>query len=463
MPSFESYSAEIQALLKKLHVEPGHTVEVKRGDKRWTGSIMPRTHGNAETLVLKLDNGYNIGIEFGPNVKITKTKEQNIKEPVQETAKKLAAKSVNLQKPTIAILHTGGTIASRLDYRTGAVQPLFTADDIVGMYPELTEIANIRAKVVFQVFSEDIEPAEHWPKLANEVHKAIVEEGCDGVIITHGTDVIHYTAAAMAFMLQNLPVPVLIVGAQRSSDRPSSDAGMNLISAARFIVGTDWSGVGICMHADSSDEACWVLPATRSKKMHTSRRDTFRPIDARPIAKIHYALNMIEMITQDYPKRDPARVPKLDNVFEPHVALVKSRPGFRAEELRWYAENCHGIVIEGMGINGLPINHNDDATRHHPELLKLLEEMKNKCVVFFTSQCTYGRVNLNIYSTGRDLQRVGVVPAYMTPETAFVKLGWVLGHTKERKKVIEMMSDNIAGELYDRSELDDFPDKEMEK
>jgi glutamyl-tRNA(Gln) amidotransferase subunit D len=426
---------------------------------------MPRIGGDADALVLKLDNGYNIGVKFGPGVKIAKAKEEKAlrkaPEAVVHAPHKRAVARINPQKPTIAILHTGGTVASRLDYRTGAVEPLFTAEDIVEMYPELKDIANIRARIVFQMFSEDMEP-EHWTSLAREVYHEIREEGCDGVIIAHGTDTMHYTAAAMAFMLRDLPVPVLLVGAQRSSDRPSSDAGMNLVGAARFITGSDWSGVALCMHASPNDDACWILPATRCKKMHTSRRDTFRPIDVQPIARIHTALNTIEMIAKDYPKRDVARVPKLDNVFEPHVALVKMRPGFHSDELKWHVENCHGIVLEGTGLGHAPINHGDEATKRHPELLKLLAEAKRKCAIFMASQCPYGKVNLNVYSTGRELQKAGVLPAHMTAETAFVKLGWVLGHTKDRQRVKEMMNQDVAGEIYSRTEQDAFPDKGIE-
>lgn len=462
MAGFENYSEDIQTALKKLHVEPGHKIEVTKGEKTTVGAVMPRIGGDANALVLKLDNGYNIGIKFDAKTKIAKAKEEKELRKAATAVETRSSARVNPQKPTIAILHTGGTIASRLDYRTGAVEPLFTAEDILSMYPELAAIANVRARVIFQLLSEDMEP-EHWAALAREVYREIREEGCDGVIITHGTDTMHYTAAAIAFMVQNLPVPVLLVGSQRSADRPSSDAGINLVSAARFIAGSNWSGVGVCMHASPSDETCWVLPAARCRKMHTSRRDTFRPIDVQPIAKINVALNAIEMIAQNYPKKDMARVPKLDNVFEPHVALVKMRPGFRADELKWYAENCHGIVLEGTGLGHAPINHNDEATRNHPELLKMLENMKQKCTIFMASQCPYGRVNLNVYSTGRELQKAGVLPAFMTAETAFVKLCWVLGHTKERQKVKEMMVQDVAGETYGRAELDAFPDKELEE
>jgi glutamyl-tRNA(Gln) amidotransferase subunit D len=221
MADFDAYSKEIQAVLKKLHAEAGQRVEVSRGDKQWTGAIMPRAGGDAGALVLKLENGYNIGIKFDKNVKIARAKEEKARGPETEASRKHPSVPVNLQKPTIAILHTGGTVASRLDYRTGGVVPLVTAEDIVEMYPELKDIANIRTRVLFQMFSEDMEPA-HWAVIAREVYKELTEEGADGVIITHGTDTLYYTSAALAFMLRDLPVPVLLTASQRSSDRPSS-------------------------------------------------------------------------------------------------------------------------------------------------------------------------------------------------------------------------------------------------
>ena len=456
---FENYSKEIQDVIKKLHIEAGQPVEVARGDKRWSGAIMPRIGGDANALVLKLENGYNIGIEFNANVKITKAKQV---ENVAATEAKATTKKVNLQRPTIAILHTGGTMASRLDYRTGAVEPLVTADDLVAMYPELSEIANIRARIIFQMFSEDMEP-EHWAAIAHEVYKEIREEGCDGVIISHGTDTMYYTASALAFMLQDLPVPVILTASQRSSDRPSSDAGFNLIAAARFIAGSDWSGVGVCMHASSSDETCWILPATRCRKMHSSRRDTYRPIDTKPIALIHAALNSIEMIDKNYPRKDAKRVPKLVNTVHADVGLFKVYPGMRAEQLDWYEQNCHGLLIEGYAFGQMPINKLDELTARHPELLAKLEKIAKKIPVYVATQLPYGRINMNVYSTSRDILKAGVRPIYMQSPVAYVKLIWALGQTQDKKKVDEIMQRDVAGETYSRTETNDFPDKAMEK
>lgn len=443
----ENYSKEIQAALKKLKISAGQRVEITKNGERYEGILMPKSAGDQNCLVIKLDSGYNIGIEF-KNVKIKKLKGERIIEKIKPTTKKPKIK-FDPNKPTIAILHAGGTIASRVDYRTGAVTPVFTAEDLIEMFPEIANIANIRTRLIFQMFSEDMEP-EHWCILAKEIAEEI-NEGCDGIIITHGTDTMHYTSAALAFMLQNLPIPVLLVGAQRSSDRGSSDAGMNLICAANFIANSDFSGVAICMHASMSDDFSWILPPCKTKKMHTSRRDTFRTINDFPIAKIDYATGKIEFIKTDYEKKDLNRKLKLENKFDKKVAIIKMRPGFSADELEFYEKNYHGLIIEGTGLGHAPINVLDETTKRHADLLKTFENMiKKGIMIFMTSQCPYGRVNMNVYSTGRDLLKIGVIPAFMLSEVAFVKLGWVLGHTHDPLEVRRIMDMDLAGEIFER-------------
>jgi glutamyl-tRNA(Gln) amidotransferase subunit D len=437
---YENYSPKIQSILKKNKIGLGQRILVEKGEERYEGILMPKSSGDPNCLVVKLDNGYNIGIEM------RKAKIKKLQEKRELTRTK---KAVNIKhdpsKPTIAVLHIGGTVASRVDYRTGGTFASFTPEDLVEMFPELTETANIRSRLVFQMHSEDIE-FEHWAKMAQEVRKEI-EHGCSGIIITHGTDTMHYTSAALAFMLQDLPVPVLLVGSQRSSDRGSSDAAMNLICAARFIAGSNFSGVAICMHGSMNDEFCYILPATKTRKMHTSRRDTFRPINDIPIAKIDYRTGGIEFMRTDYKERDAKRKLNLDTKFDKKIAIVRIYPGFSSKELEFY-NNYHGIVLEGTGLGHAPVTALDDVTKKHTEMLKTIGKFTKKgIIIVMTSQCPYGRVNMNVYSPGRDLLKAGVMPAYMTTETAFVKLGWSLGHAKKAK---ELFSENLVGEMFDR-------------
>lgn len=451
----ENYSPEIQTALKKLGIGVGQKIAVQKGENRYEGILMPKSAGDPAALVLKLDSGYNIGVAFEKSTKIEKVKGKE-RPPSAGLVKKTKVK-FDPNKPTIVILHAGGTIASRVDYRTGAVTPLFTAEDLFEMFPEIADFANIRTHVVFQMFSEDMEP-EHWQTLAKKAAEE-VEEGCAGIIVTHGTDTMHYTSAALAFMLQNLPIPVLITGAQRSSDRGSSDAAMNLICAANFIANSDFAGVAICMHGSPSDDFCHILPACKTRKLHASRRDAFQAINDSPIAKVSYTTKKIEFLKKDYLKKNPAKKVKLDDKFDKKIALVKLYPGFNPDLLDSYS-GYHGIVLEGTGLGHAPINALDDATKKHAELLKKLEQMSKKgVIIFMTSQCIFGRVNLDVYSTGRDLQKAGIAPAHMLPEVAYVKLGWVLGHTRDPSEVKKMMETDYAGEIIERTETKDFLDE----
>ncbi|MEM7819898.1 MAG: Glu-tRNA(Gln) amidotransferase subunit GatD [Candidatus Aenigmatarchaeota archaeon] len=438
-----SYSNEIEKELSKLNISIGHRISVEKDGKMYEGILMPKSAGDKNTLIIKLDNGYNIGIEF-KNAKIKKTKgETNIK-PKEKIKKYEPDKG----KPTIAILHTGGTVASRIDYKTGAVVASMTPEEILLSIPELADIANIKTKTIFQMFSEDLEP-EHWSILAKEIAKEI-EKGIDGIIVTHGTDTMHYTSAALSFALQNLSIPVIIVGSQRSSDRGSSDAAMNLLCAIQFIAKTDFSGVAVCMHGTESDDFCYIISGVNVKKMHTSRRDTFRPIDIYPIAKV--TKNGEIEFFEDYTKKDKTRELKLCAMFENNVAMLKVRPGFNYKELEAY-ENLgyKGIILEGTGLGHAPVNAVDKFTQHHKELLKTIERMTKKGIIIgMTSQCPYGRVNMNVYSTGRLLQEVGVIPLPIQSETAFVKLSWVLGHTKDPIEAKRMLITNYVGEIVER-------------
>ncbi|MEK6916569.1 MAG: Glu-tRNA(Gln) amidotransferase subunit GatD, partial [Nanoarchaeota archaeon] len=281
-----------------MNYKSGDKVEVTTSDKTFKGVVMPSPElSKTDSLILKLANGYNMGIAKSKIKKVKILKQyKNIKEKKRKSP-------VKEKLPIISILHTGGTIASKVDYQTGGVISRFTPEEIVSQFPELRDIANIRSRLIRNMWSEDIRFA-HYNLIAKEIQKE-AKKGVAGIIITHGTDTLHYSSAALSFMLGNLGIPVILVGAQRSSDRGSTDAGMNLICAANFIIKTDFSGVAICMHGSISDNFCNILPATKSRKLHTSRRDAFKPVNDTLIAKVHYGENKIEFIKSDYKlKRD---------------------------------------------------------------------------------------------------------------------------------------------------------------
>lgn len=443
------YSQDVKSALEERDISEGDEIKIEKEGEVYKGTLMPRSKtGNNDCIVIKLKNGYNLGIEF-ENVELEKLSEGKSKEKEKE------AKEV--EDADITILHTGGTIASKVSYSEGGVISKFSPKEILDMYPELEEIASVRSKLVEQMLSEDIE-FSHYNKIAQAIKKEI-KKGVKGVIISHGTDTMHYTSAALSLVLKNVPVPVILVGSQRSSDRPSSDAAMNLISAARFIMETNFKGVGICMHGASSDNYCVVHPGTHARKMHTSRRDAFKTIGDKPIAKINYPEGKIEFLKEL--KSEEGEF-KLKNNFEEKVALVKTHPSLNPDIIDFYAEkNYKGIVIEGTGLGHAPVNPTESAREDHEKLLEGIERFIEKGgVVAMTSQCIHGRINMNVYETGRKLKEVGVISGKnMTPETAFVKLSWSLANSNSKKEAEDVFKTNIAGEIKDREEYNDFKNK----
>ncbi|KHO47716.1 MAG: glutamyl-tRNA(Gln) amidotransferase subunit D [archaeon GW2011_AR5] len=429
------YSPAVKRLLSKEKVGIGDRVHIEKGKNSFEGIVMPNT-GQPDLLVVKLSNGYNIGLET-EDIKIKKLPE--LKKPLPKKFRHEYDKS----KKTILILHTGGTVASKIDYETGAVSASVEPEDLLASMPELAKIANIRTEMVFQMYSGDMEP-EHWIELAKKV--AQEHERFDGIIITHGTDTIHYTTAALSFMLQNIPKPVIFVGSQRSSDRGSSDAAMNMICAAHFIVGGNFKGIALCMHANMNDDDCYIHSGLHVRKMHTSRRDSFRSIDVLPIARVSKTGN-IEALYDFRTKGEYKSLP----VFNKKVAIVKIHPGFNYKLLEFFEKAGYkGIVLEGTGLGHAPVDVLDKYTRHHALVLSAIKRLAKNSVVAMTSQCLYGKVNMNVYSYGRKLLEAGVVPVQMTPETAYVKLGWVLGHTKNAEAAKNLMQMNLIGEQVER-------------
>ncbi len=404
-------------------MNPGDIVEIKTSSETFRGVLMPESINNK--LVLKLDSGYNLGI----NKSKIKSKKV-IKKATKKITKQKKIKQ-NKKLPNILILHTGGTIASKVDYKTGGVIAKFTPEEILDLYPEIKNIANIKTKQVSNIFSEDM-GFKDYNKLAKEIAKA---RNVEGIIITHGTDTMHYTSAALSFMLEDLGFPVLLVGAQRSSDRGSTDAALNLICAAQFISKSKYAGVGICMHSSIDDDSCYILQGLKVKKLHSSRRDAFQPINIKPIALVTKE-GKIKDIIKNYPRKDSKKVkvsllnPKLK------IGFLKSHPNLHYSELSKF-KTFDGIIIEGTGLGHIPVNSN----------IKLFSELKKlKIPVVMCTQTIFGRVNMNVYSTGRKIQDYLLSGSDLTPETAFIKLAWLLSNKKDPK----LMLSNLKGEINER-------------
>jgi len=432
---FSGYKGEALEAIKRAEAEIGDILRITKNGEVYEGILIPRSeYGDEKHVVIKIKSGYNIGIHITPNTKIEK-----VGKGAKPTFIPPALPEQNPKLPKVAIISTGGTIASRVDYRTGAVRPALTASDLYSVVPELANTARIDAQILFSLFSENLTP-KHWTEMAKAVAKQIAE-GVDGVVMAHGTDTMGYTAAALSFALQNLPVPIVIVGSQRSADRPSSDAATNLVAAVTAAAKAPFAEVTLAMHENPSDTSITLHRGTKVRKCHTSRRDTFKSVNAPPIAKIEN--QKTTMLTEDYRKRDPTRTLELKPEFDDKVALIKFHPGMNPTLIDWYVEKGYkGVVLEGTGLG------------HVGEYCfePIRNAVEHSVIVAMTSQCIWGRVNMNVYDQGRDLLALGVIPLDdMLPETALVKLMWIFGQTKNVKEAKKLLKTNIAGEFSQRT------------
>ena len=410
-----------------MNIEPGDYVEVVTSKGTVRGILLPRPkYGEGDIVVIKLDNGYNVGV-VPKEIRLIRKGER------KERERRGKIKNVK-GLPTISIIGTGGTIASYVDYKTGAVNPALTAEDFIFTVPEIVKEANIRADVVFNILSEDMKP-EYWIKIARKIKDEA--KFSNGVVIPHGTDTMSYTSASLSFMFEKLPFPVVLVGSQRSSDRPSSDAYMNLISAVK-VAKTDLGEVVVVMHATSSDDKCLIHRGTRVRKMHTSRRDAFKSVNSKPMGEVGEEVKFYG----EYRKRDDKLV--LRDKMDEKVSLIYFYPGMKSDLLDSLLEGMHGAIIMGTGLGHVS-----------SDLLPILrKKIRDGVVVGMTSQCLYGRVNLNVYSTGRELKNAGVIPLEdMLPEVAYVKLMWLLGNY-DLSNVKKLMRENLRGEISNRRFLE---------
>jgi glutamyl-tRNA(Gln) amidotransferase subunit D len=421
-------------------MKEGDSIQVKTKESTFTGIYMP---SGSKTLNLKLKDGYNLSILKEKIVSKKLIKKATIKKATKSSTK---LKS-NPKLKNVMILHTGGTIASKVDYKTGGVVSKFTPQEIISMYPELKDVVNIDARLVGNMWSEDLRFA-HYNLLAKEVAKEAKKR--DGIIITQGTDTLAITAAALSFILEGINIPVILVGSQRSSDRGSSDAGMNLIKASEFISKTSFVGVAICMHETSQDSSCAILPPCKTRKMHSSRRNAFQVINGKPIARVS---NKIEYLAH-YIKKDPKRKLTVKQIKETlKIGILKAHTNMFSQEIKMY-ENFNGLILEGFGIGGhFPINKTDDLNKHHNSISSELKKLAKKIPVVSTTTCLFGRVNMNVYTTGRKMKEFNILGNHldMLPETAFIKLAWLLSNHKKDLK--ELFSKNLRGEISKRTEF----------
>jgi glutamyl-tRNA(Gln) amidotransferase subunit D len=431
---FQGYKGAALELLKKFNVRVWGQAVVDTTRGTFTGTILPRSENDDDQhIVMKIITGYNVGVDVTTVTGMEETgyKKANYKIPEKQFP-------VTPGLPRVKLLGTGGTIASRLDYRTGAVIPAFTPGELYGAVPELADICNLDTEKLFAVFSENMGPTQ-YKALAIAIGKEI-EKGVDGIVIGHGTDTLSHTGAVLSFMVQNSPIPIILVGSQRSSDRPSSDAALNLMHAMTAAGTGDIAEVMVCMFGPTSDEYGLLHRGTRVRKMHSSYRSTFRTIGDTPVAMV--TRKGVTPIKEDYNHRRKDKNVIIKPFYEERVSMLYYYPGMSPDVLDAMVElGYKGIIIIGTGLGHV-----------NKELYPAIERAQKKGVhMFMTVQTIWGYVHMFVYDTGRDMMAKGIIPAgNMLPETAFIKLSWVLGQTDDPAEVRRLMLTPINYEITER-------------
>jgi glutamyl-tRNA(Gln) amidotransferase subunit D len=431
---FKGYKGRALELLKSYKIRVWSDTSIKTTRGEFNGIVLPRSENDDERhIVLKLITGYNVGVAVDTILEMKEVgyKEANYKIPEKEFP-------YSPEKPNVKLFGTGGTIASRLDYRTGAVIPAFSPGELYGAVPELADICNMSTEKLFAVFSENMGP-QQYIKLAKAIGKEI-EKGIDGIVVGHGTDTMHHTAAALSFMIQDTPVPIVMVGSQRSSDRPSSDAALNLIHATKAAAESDIAEVMECMFGPTSDKYGLLHRATRVRKMHSSYRSTFRTIGDIPIAMIDR--EKITPLKHNYNRRRHDKKVTIKPYFEEKVSLLYYYPNMQPDIIDALVDNGYkGIVIAGTGLGHV----------NKPVYPAIERAVKAGVAIYMTVQTLWGYVHMFVYDTGRDLMNMGIVPTEnMLPEVAYVKLGWALAQTDDLDEVQKLMLAPIAEDITER-------------
>jgi len=428
MSEFKGYSGKSLSLLKQNNAKVGDSIKIT-SDLTYSGILMPRYEsGDDSHIILKLKSGYNVGINISEiqKIEVISSQETKSKEEIKQQKE-------NPSLPKILLISTGGTIASKVDYRTGAVTPALSAAELNEAVPELAKIANIDSEVLFSEYSENLQP-EHWLEIAKKLD-SLANSDYTGIMIAHGTDTMHYTSSFLSFALSGFPIPIALVGSQRSSDRPSSDAALNLIATTKFLTESNVKGIFVVMHNDSNDDTIVCHKGTRVRKNHTSKRGAFETVGDNPAFII--TENKIEKNMDEEFFKNPKYEPKLN--LDPKVALVKYHPGYDPKQIKDLADLGFGaIIFEGTGLGHVGNTMYD-----------VIKDAKEQGLFLgMTSQCLDGNVSMTVYDSGRDLLDLGVIPLEnMIPETALVKAMWAYGNTKNSDEIKALMLKNIASEF----------------
>jgi L-asparaginase type I len=301
----------------------------------------------------------------------------------------------------ICLITTGGTISSIYDEHTQALRPGLAVDALLDRLPKGMGNIEVIKRELYQI------------------------------VVSHGTDTMTYSSAAISFMIQDFGRPIVFTGSQIPASIPWSDGPRNLLDAMRVAAFGDLGETVIVFNGE-------IHRATRAKKVRVNSYDAFDSVDPSAIGLLAREIVLYE----GRKKRNMALVPRFDTRLDDRVFLLKVFPGIPPQTLTKIMDmGYHGIVIEGFGSGNIPTDENALTGG-------ILQAIDQGCFVVVSSQCAFGQADLSIYEVGRAAMDVGAMSAFdMTSEAALVKLAWVLGHTRDSDRVREMMSISYVGEM----------------
>ena len=421
------------------------------GERDFEGTVLPPAGEGLTTL--KLVNGYNLSYPREDVLDI-----EFLGDAGEGVVQKDSQFEEDESLPEILLIHTGGTIASKVDYDTGAVTAKFEPNELLSSIPELGSIARIRVHMIGNMWSDDLRP-RHWNRMIAASHEAF-RDGYAGVVVTHGTDTMHISSAAMSYAWSGdggrPPGRIAFTGSQRSPDRGSSDAAENLISAVYWaahgpeVTGYRDSAV-VVMHDGGSDGRCAVLPGCASRKSHSSKRGAFRSVNQEPVAYVALGADgpRIEDDRSVVSEREVADGPILfdegcsihELVAGPHLS-----PGLLEAVIETAPD---AMVIRGTGLGHIPIlDPLGDSPENGGVADALSAAVEKGIPVIVTAEAVHGPVNMNVYAKGRNQRSIGLIGhgSMCPPGSAVVKLHYLLSKGLDINGVREAWEADLVGE-----------------
>lgn len=332
------------------------------------------------------------------------------------------------------MLTTGGTVASK---KVGSFLDVkLSGEDLVREFPELSKITNLEVEEFMQILSENMIPSD-WQKIAERTKPYLESDDIDGIVITHGTDTMSYTAGALPLMLQNPGKPVIITGSMTSIEKDKVHVKRHIVDS---ILAAAHSGIAefmICFSGDSISRFTYLFRASRARKAKFPDYDAFHSPRSTPIATIH---NKRIKILDNYVKPNGRNL-KYNPYIDTAVGSVKLYPGINLSGFLSSHKKLgtRGIVIEGYSSGSLIISKNSEKA-----LSKYLENDGFGCVV----AQDFSDAKLESFEQDRRLREAGLIPlGDMIFEKAIPKLMWGMAQTKDPSRLKRIMQHNYAGEI----------------